>query len=179
MLYRFALMVILAALPVLAQPPRGFFNWWDSPIARDLNLTDDQNRQIRSIVREYRSKLIDQRATLEKAEIELEDQFNDEQFDQRKASDTLEKLISARGDLTRTMSQMGMKLRAVLTTDQFRELQKRRPSVAPRQAIRDQMQQRRMENRPGGMNRRNPPPPNAPPPNAQPPNAQPPNPPQE
>ena len=53
-------LVLLAflAIPALAQAPRGFFAWWDSPIARDLNLTDSQVRQIRTTVREYRPQLV-------------------------------------------------------------------------------------------------------------------------
>lgn len=111
----------------LAQPPRGFYAWWDSPVARDLNLSSDQIQQIRSTVKEYRSKLVDLRATLEKAEIEVDDTFNEDSFDQKRASDAIDHLANARADLTRVFSQMSLRLRAVLTPDQWRELQKRRP----------------------------------------------------
>jgi len=122
-------LVLLAALafPALAQAPRGFFAWWDSPIARDLNLTDAQVKQIRSTVREYRAKLVDLRASVEKAEIEVEDAFNEENVDPRKATEAIDHLANARADLTRTVSQMSLRLRTVLTPDQWRELQKRRP----------------------------------------------------
>ncbi len=147
-----ALLVCLAGLPLLAQPPRGFFPWWDSPVAKDLNLSEDQTRQIRTVVREYRAKLIDQRAAVEKAEGEFEDQFNDELFDQRRAGDALERLITARGDMTRSLSQMSLRLRAVLTADQYKELQKRRPQMQPGQ-MRRQMQDRRQDKRGPGEGR--------------------------
>jgi len=150
---RLALLVCLLSVPLLAQPPRGFFPWWDSPIAKDLNLSEDQTKQIRTVVREYRSKLIDQRAAVEKAEGEFEDQFNDDLFNERRAGDALERLITARGEMTRTLSQMSLRLRAVLTAEQYRELQKRRP-------------QRRQDGRMGGPGRQGgpngPPPPNQP-----------------
>lgn len=164
---RLALLVCLLGVPLLAQPPRGFFPWWDSPIAKDLNLSDDQTKQIRTVVQEYRPKLIDQRATVVKAEGEFEDQFNDELFDQRRAADALERLITARGDMTRSLSQMSLRLRAVLTADQYKELQKRRPQMRPGQMMRD-MQKRRQDgsgNGPGRQGSPNGPPPNQPPPN--------------
>ena len=110
--------------------PRGnSFPWWDSPIVQDLKLSDDQQTQIRNTVHDYRSKLIELRAALEKAEGELNDVYDDEKIDQRKASEAIDRVVAARGDLTRTFSQLSLKLRSVLTIDQWRELQKRRPRM--------------------------------------------------
>ncbi len=165
---RFLLALILAAVPALAQMPRGVFNWWDSPIAKGLNLTEDQQRQIRAIVREYRGKLIDQRATVEKAEAEFEDVFNEDAFDQRRAGDALEHLVTARADLMRGFSQMSLRLRALLTPEQYRELQKRRPRNLQPQELRRELQQQRLQGRMPGI-RQGPPanPPQPPPPQGQ------------
>jgi Spy/CpxP family protein refolding chaperone len=141
---KLAVILFILGLPLLAQPPRGFFSWWDSPLAKDLNLSEDQTRQIRSIVKEYRTRLIDLRANVEKAESEMEDQYNDDAFDQRRANDSVEKLVAARGELTRAFSQMSLRLRGVLTADQYRELQKRRPNMQPGQRMRE-MQPRRQQ----------------------------------
>lgn len=126
---RLGLILLILCIPLLAQPPRGFYAWWDSPVARDLNLSDDQMTQIRATVKEFRTRLVDLRATLEKAEIDVEDAFNEENFDQKRASDAIDHLANSRADLTRTFSQMSLRLRAVLTPDQWRELQKRRPRL--------------------------------------------------
>lgn len=147
---RFFLVLILAALPSLAQMPRGVFNWWDSPIAKDLNLTEDQQKQIRTIVRDSRIKLIDQRAAVEKAEAEFEDVFNEDAFDQRRAGDALDRLVTARGELMRGFSQMSLRLRALLTPEQYRELQKRRPRNLQPQEMRRDLQQRRQDRLPRG-----------------------------
>ncbi|MBI5282718.1 MAG: periplasmic heavy metal sensor [Candidatus Solibacter usitatus] len=144
---KLALILLFLGLPVLAQPPRGFFPWWDSPLARDLNLSEDQSRQIRNIVKEYRTRLIDLRAGVEKAETELEDQYGEDLFDQRRATESIERLVTARGELTRALSLMSLRLRGVLTTEQYRELQKRRPNMRPGQGMR-QMQQRRQGQQP-------------------------------
>jgi Spy/CpxP family protein refolding chaperone len=121
------LILALGTLPAAAQPPRGFFTWWDSPIVRDLNLTEDQRQQIRNTLREYRPKLIDLRAAVEKAEGEMGDVFNDPAIDQRRGMEAIERLIAARSELTRSLSEMALRLRMVLTPEQWQELQRRRP----------------------------------------------------
>jgi Spy/CpxP family protein refolding chaperone len=129
---KFVLAIAVAATAVLAQPPpKGFFAWWDSPIASDLNLKEEQHQQIREVVRSYRNKLIDQRSAMDKAEGDLEDVFNDEKIDQRKANDAVERLANARAEMSRTVSQMSLKLRSILTADQWRELQRRMPKGPP------------------------------------------------
>jgi Spy/CpxP family protein refolding chaperone len=126
---RYLLLFLLFLVPAAAQNPRGIFNWWDSPLARDLNLTEAQRDQIRGTVRDYRSKLIDLRAAIEKAELEVDDAFNEDTLNQQRASEAIERLAVARGDMIRTFSQMSLKMRGVLTQEQWRELQRRRPRM--------------------------------------------------
>ena len=152
-----ALAAVTAALSFAQQPaPRGFFAWWDSPIARDLNLQGEQNQQIREVVRSYRNKLIDQRSAMDKAEGDFEDVFNDEKLDQRKANEVIERLAAARADMSRAMSQMSLKLRTILTIDQWHELQKRMPKGPP-PAMNGPG--RPGQGRPGGQGQGQPPPP--------------------
>jgi Spy/CpxP family protein refolding chaperone len=166
------LAMIMLAAPLMAQMPRGAFNWWESPLTRDINLTEDQRKQIQEAIRGFRPKLIDLRASLEKAELETEDALNDEILDQRRANEAIERLAAARADMTRTMSQMSIKFRSILTTEQWKDLQKRRaemtrqrpgpgpagqrPAVQRRMDRRDQKMQQRMPGMPPGQN---PPPP--------------------
>jgi Spy/CpxP family protein refolding chaperone len=161
-------LILLAGWTLWAQPPRGFYNWWDSPIAKDLNLSDDQMKQIRAVVRDYRTRLIDARAAVEKAEAEMEDAFNDESFSQARAGDAIERLVAARSELTRSFSQMSLRLRAVLTNEQWAELQKRRPRQLVGDAIMREMQRRRAGDPKRREDRRPPAPPQQqPPPPAQ------------
>src|SRR5438128_703399 len=120
-------LILTLPLTVEAQPFLGFFPWWDSPLARDLNLTEAQTKQIRATVKEYRDHLVDLRAVVQKAEGDLRDVFNEDQIDQKQANDAIERLVTARSDLTRTLSQMDLKLRGVLTAQQWQQLQQRRP----------------------------------------------------
>ena len=130
----FLLAISFALATASAQPPPargGFFAWWDSPIAQDLNLKEEQNQQIREVVRSYRNKLIDQRSVMDKAEGDLEDVFNEDKVDQRKANDAVDRLANARAEMSRTMSQMSLKLRIILTVQQWRELQQKMPKGPP------------------------------------------------
>lgn len=122
-------LIFLLSGALFAQAPPGFFNWWDSPIANDLNLSEDQKKQIRSIVQEHRDRLIDQRAALQKAEMQFADLFSEESPNPARVDQVIEQMVAARADLTRTMSRMTLRLRAVLTPQQFQELQKRRPRI--------------------------------------------------
>lgn len=108
-----------------AQLPRGFFPWWDQPIAKDVNLSESQQAQIKAAVREYRTKLIEQRAALEKAEVELQYLFDDDSVDPKRANQAIEDLANARLNLTRTFSQLFLKVRLILTPQQWHDLQKR------------------------------------------------------
>ncbi|MEJ5367335.1 MAG: Spy/CpxP family protein refolding chaperone [Bryobacteraceae bacterium] len=125
------ILLLFTAGALFAQAPPGFFNWWDSPIANDLNLSEDQKRQIRSIVQEYRDRLIDQRAAVQKAELQFADLFAEPSPNPARVDTVIEQLAAARADLTRTMSRMTLRLRGVLTQEQFQELQKRLPRMQP------------------------------------------------
>jgi Spy/CpxP family protein refolding chaperone len=94
---------------------------------RDLHLTEEQARQIRTTLREQRSPLIDLRAAVEKAEGEVEDLFNEDTIDSKKAASAIDELVQARTRLMRAYAGVSLKLRAVLTSHQWRELQRRRP----------------------------------------------------
>jgi Spy/CpxP family protein refolding chaperone len=88
-------------------------------------LTEAQKTDINGIVKDYRTKMMDLRSTMEKADKEVAAAFGENPVDQKKANDAIEKLAASRGELTRTLSQMSLKLRMVLTADQWQDLQQR------------------------------------------------------
>jgi Spy/CpxP family protein refolding chaperone len=118
--------VTLILFPALtaAQTP-GMYPWWDAPIARDLGLSEEQNMQIREIVRASRDHLIELRGAVQKAEANLRDEMNQEKVDGNKAEEAIENVVAARSELMRAVSQMSLKLRMILTLPQWQELQRR------------------------------------------------------
>jgi Spy/CpxP family protein refolding chaperone len=120
-------LIPVLALTTFAQPPHEFFAWWDSPIVKDLNVTDDQQKQIKTIVHDYRNKLIDLRAAVEKADGNLNDILNEDKIDMKRATGAVDKMAAAKAEMNRNVTLMSVSLRAVLTPVQWRELQKRQP----------------------------------------------------
>ena len=101
------------------------FAWWNSEVKQDLHLSEAQEKQIRGIVSSYRSRLIDARANVQKAEGDLTDLLNGDRYTMAQAQPTIDRLANARAESTRVFTAMSLELRAVLTLDQWRELVKR------------------------------------------------------
>ena len=93
--------------------------------ARDLNLSETQQKQIASICKESAKKIFDLRDTWNNAETELQAAFDESPVDQTKSNIAIERLTAARSDLFRATSQMELKIRMVLTAEQWGELKKR------------------------------------------------------
>jgi Spy/CpxP family protein refolding chaperone len=113
-----------------AQMPHGGV-WWEGKVAQDLNLTEAQQKQIAAIRKEYSHRFFDLREVVNKAEGELEIVFNESSVDQRKSNEAIERLVAARADLFRATSQFELKLRTVLTAEQWQEVKKRSPRGGP------------------------------------------------
>jgi Spy/CpxP family protein refolding chaperone len=129
---RAIVLLLLTAATLCAQMPKGIYQWWNRPeIRRDLDLSPQQQRQIQATVKQFRPHLVDVRAEVERAEIELQTQFDRDPIDEARANQAIGRLIEARSDLTRTLSELSLKLRVVLTEKQWQELQRRRPLPPP------------------------------------------------
>ena len=121
------LILAALALPVLlcAQPPRGPRPWWDAEVAKDLNLNDAQTKQIGQTMKDFRQRMFDLRAEVNKAESAVQAAFNQDPVDQVKANEAINQLAAARGEMTKAVSQMDLKLRMILTADQWQKLQQK------------------------------------------------------
>jgi Spy/CpxP family protein refolding chaperone len=136
--YRFLIVVLILAIPLglYAQEPRGaqgarggLFPWWDSPIVNGLDLTDAQRAQIHSVIGEYRGRMMEVRGAVQKAESDLDQVFNEDTVDQRRGSEAIDRLTKARADMTKSVSEMSLRMRAVLTTQQWQELRQRQQAA--------------------------------------------------
>ena len=126
MKYLLACLILVVPGGLSAQGPRsGFFPWWDGPIVSGLDLTDTQRTQIRSVTREYRGRMLEVRAAVQKAESDLDEVFNEDTVDQRRGAEAIDRLTKARAEMTRSVSEMSLRMRVVLTTQQWQELQRR------------------------------------------------------
>src|SRR6202044_1677103 len=132
---RSLVLALLLGSALFAQMPKGIYAWWSRPqIARDLNLSPSQREQIRATVQQYRPHLLNVRVAVNQAEQALAEQFNRNPVDPGKTNEAIERLVDARSDLTRTLTQLSLKLRLVLSEQQWEELQRRRPNPGDEQA---------------------------------------------
>jgi Spy/CpxP family protein refolding chaperone len=149
-------MLLAVSLPALLSaqmmPLGGVCRQKFKPV-QDLNLSEAQQKQIAGICKDSSKKVSDLRDSWNKAEEELRAAFDESPVDQAKSNIAIEHLTVARSDLFRATSQMEVKIRLVLTDEQWKELKKR-------------------DKRGGGPNggpwrRGGPPPPKGPPPTTQ------------
>ena len=103
--------------------------WWNRPVVLTLRLSDEQREQIRTIIRDSRDRLIQLRAAVQSAEASLADEFGEEAINKSKADAAIDKVVTARAELMRAVSQMSLKLRQVLTRQQWQRLARRNPKL--------------------------------------------------
>ncbi|MFB3779138.1 MAG: Spy/CpxP family protein refolding chaperone [Bryobacteraceae bacterium] len=115
---------LVCATTGMAQEPE-VFAWWDRPIARNLNLTPEQTKQVKATVREFRDRLIEQRASVQKAEAHLRDLMEADQINEALTREAIEKVVVARSELLRSVSLMSLRMRTVLTPEQWQKVRRR------------------------------------------------------
>ena len=121
------LIILAIAASLCAQPPRGPRPWWNADVAKNANLSEAQQKQVRQIQHDFRDRMFQARQAVDKANADVEAAFNEDPVDQAKANAAIERLATAHADLTRTVSQLDLKLRTVLTPEQWQAMQHVRP----------------------------------------------------
>jgi Spy/CpxP family protein refolding chaperone len=106
--------------------------WWNSQLARQLNLTPRQEQRIHFITRSYRDRLFDARNEARKAEADLRDLLNEPAINPAQAQQVIDRLADARANSTRVFTEMSLQLRSVLTLDQWQALVRRWPEMQQR-----------------------------------------------
>ncbi len=109
-------------------PVRGFGgSWWkNSELAQKLNLTDQQKQQLEKTFLDYRLKLVDLRADVEREELKLQPLMDADQLNEAQISSQLDTLLAARMKLEKTNAMMNVSMREVLTADQWKQLRSMR-----------------------------------------------------
>lgn len=105
-------------------PVRGFGgSWWkNSELADTLKLTDQQKQQLEQTFLDYRLKLVDLRANVEREELKLRPLMDADQLNESQISSQLDTLLAARMKLEKTNAMMNVSMRKVLTADQWKQL---------------------------------------------------------
>jgi Spy/CpxP family protein refolding chaperone len=118
----------------------GFGNsqFWNNPnVVKQLNLTDDQRKAMDGILQDHRLKLIDLRATLQKAELAMIPLMKADTPDRAAIEAQIEKVVSARADLERANARFLLDVRMQLKPDQWQQLQVMHQNRMARERMRD------------------------------------------
>jgi Spy/CpxP family protein refolding chaperone len=107
--------------------------WWNNPrVVERLKLTDVQRKEFDDIYLAHREKLIDLRASLEKAELALETLVSDTQPNETKILAQIDKVAQARAELEKANAAFLLAIRGKLTAEQWTQLQAERAERANR-----------------------------------------------
>ena len=142
--FLFATLVAAVAFPALALAqadiPDG--KWWKRPrLAAEINLSDQQAREIETIFVRTRPRLIDLRADLEKKQLALQVSMEDKAVDRHHVEKEIEAVENARAELQKARALMILDMKQVLRHEQWERLLQMQQNVRERR----QMMRERME----------------------------------
>ena len=129
--------------------------WWNDPaMVEKLKLNDDQRKGMDAILLNHREQLVDKRAAVEKAELEMEPLMQDDVPNEARVLAQIDKIAQARAELEKANARFLLAIRARLSPDQWKQLQSARA---------EHMQRRGWgrDSQPGGGGRPQTPPPPA------------------
>lgn len=127
----FVLLTCLFGTPLLGQGlgppgwdvPQG--RWWTRPaIAEELGLSPEQKTRLEEIVAERLKVIIDARAAVEKAQVELREVAQKEPLDVQKARQAFQAVQQARARLEKERFELLLSQRQVLTAEQWQKARK-------------------------------------------------------
>lgn len=124
--------LLLAAGTVMAQPmgegrggPMGgpMGRWWERPkVAEQLGLTQEQTQKLDTITLNEARTMVDLKGAVQKAEIDLRAAADVEPFQPEKVRDAFRVVLQARERLETQRFEMLLKVRGVLSADQWHKL---------------------------------------------------------
>ena len=113
------LVLSLALLGALERGQAQGFKWWQNErFQQELGLTTEQTGRLEEIFQSLQPTLKTQKDTLDKLESRLSKVINDPRADEAKVLEVLERVESARGELSKSRTLLAFRMRRILTTDQ-------------------------------------------------------------
>jgi Spy/CpxP family protein refolding chaperone len=103
--------------------------WWNNPkVVERLKLTEEQRKAFDGILLQHRKTLIDLRANVEKAELEMEPLMGDDQPNEAKILAQIDKVAQARAELEKANARFLLAIRNKLTPEQWKQMEAYRAS---------------------------------------------------
>ena len=94
--------------------------WWRNPVmVTSVGLTPDQQKKMDDVFQQYRLRLVDLNAALEREEITLDPLVSAEPLDEAKITAQIDRVAQARAELEKANGRMLLGIRKLLTADQW------------------------------------------------------------
>jgi Spy/CpxP family protein refolding chaperone len=122
---RWLQIAFLGALSLCAVQAQPIIPWWENPVASGLTLSEAQKESINRILSEYRERLTAEHQEAERAEHEFESVVRADTLEYGRGWKVIDQLVTARAIFTKDMSAMILRLRNVLTAEQWRTVRER------------------------------------------------------
>jgi Spy/CpxP family protein refolding chaperone len=141
---------IIVVLAVVAPLAANDFNlppgrWWeDERLVNRIELTEEQQEHIRDVVFDHARRMIDLKANVDKAGLDLASSVDQEVFDPEPVRAAYAVFQTARQKLENERFEMLLEVRQVLTYEQWQKIEE----------IKRRMKQNRSERRPGAQGQR-------------------------
>jgi len=140
-------LILMAVLPLAAQEfdlPQG--KWWEDPrLSERIGLDPEQQQEIRDLVYAGARRMIDLKAGVDRAGLDLAEVVNGSEFDPNEVRAAYAVFQTARQKLENERFEMLLAVRQVLTNDQWQKLQELKQRMKQMRG-----QQRRPGQRPQG-----------------------------
>lgn len=110
--------------PLPPGPPAPLGKWWkNSDVVKELQLSDAQIKQIEQTFLDFRLKLIDLRAEVERQEVKLQPLIEADRPDEQQVGTQVDAVLAARARLEKTNTMMMLAIRRALSVEQWKKLQ--------------------------------------------------------
>ena len=115
----FICLALSLALVVTPRATAQSFKWWQSDrFQQELALTSEQINRLEETFQSLQPTLKTQKETLDKHESRLSKVLNDPRTDEAKVLEVLERVESARSELSKSRTLLAFRMRRILTADQ-------------------------------------------------------------
>ncbi len=100
--------------------------WWlNEEVVKELQITEAQQKELGKIYYAHLEKAIDLRAKVEKEELKLREMLDLNTINEKELLSQVDKLLEARNSLERARAELFVKVRIILTAEQWAKIKER------------------------------------------------------
>ena len=100
--------------------------WWlNEEVVRNLQITEAQQKELGKIYYSHLEKAIDLKAKVEKEELKLREMLDQKEINEKELLSQVDRLLEARNSLERARAELFVKVRIILTPEQWQKVKER------------------------------------------------------